>query len=57
MHSQNIKVYSIATGNEPDLAEMNGIASEPKNQHVYRLRNVGEVPSVANQLLNTLCQS
>ena len=55
MRNQGIRVFSIATGNSPDLAEMNGIANNPDSEYVYRLRNLGEVNAVADRLLNYLC--
>ena len=56
MRNQGIRVFSLATGDSPDMAEMNGIANDPDSEYVYRVRNSGEVDSVVGRLLDYLCQ-
>ena len=38
MRNQGIEVFSIAPGENPDMGEMNAIASDPDSEHVYTVR-------------------
>jgi collagen type VI alpha len=51
-----IEIFTVASGENIDLNEMNEVASDPDSEHVYRVRDVNEVDSVSGQLLDRLCQ-
>jgi len=61
MRQRGIEVFVVAL-DDPDrqtvanMAEVQEIASDPDNSHVYRVRRESEVNSAANQLINWLCQ-
>ena len=52
---QGITMYAVATGEGPDMAEINAIAS-PDPSYVIRIRNAGELQNGAHILLDKLCQ-
>ena len=52
---RNIEIFVAATTYKADMGEVNGIANDPDNTHVVRLRTKGESESSANQLLDRLC--
>lgn len=51
-----IEIFSVASGEDPNLNEMNGVASDPDSEHVYRVRDINDVDMVSGQLLDRLCQ-
>ncbi len=54
--SRGIDIYSVAIGENPDMAEVNGIATDPDSDFVLRMRGATEVEQTANDLLDRLCQ-
>ena len=55
IESQNIEVFSIAIGKSPNLRELNEIASNPDNTHVFTVTDETEVNSAVDRLLTQLC--
>ena len=53
--AQGIDIYTVAIGDNPDMGEMNGIASDPDSQYMVRLATSDEVPRAADDLLTLLC--
>ena len=53
---QNIELFSVAVGENPNLADLNPVASDPDSEHVYQMRTLTDVDRTANQLLDYLCQ-
>ena len=50
-----MEVFVVAVGTTADMAEVNGIASDPDNTHVVRVRNAQEVERGAEELADILC--
>ena len=44
-----------AIGSNPDMGEVNGIASDPDSSHVVRINDASEVESAAETLAAALC--
>ena len=49
------RVFVAALTDQPDMNEINTIASDPDSDHVVRVRNEGEVQNGARILLDRLC--
>jgi len=50
-------IYSIAVGPNPQVSELDGLASSPSSQYVIPLLTRGDVTQTAALLLDDLCQS
>ena len=53
---RDIELFVAPVGPDPNMAEVNGIASDPDSEHVYRAATSGEVQRAADELLTQLCQ-
>ena len=51
----NIEMFSVAVGQNPNLAELNTVASDPDSEHVYQMRTLADVERTTDQLLDYLC--
>ena len=51
-----IELFTVASGANIDLNEMNAVASDPDSEHVYRVQNINDVDRVSGLLLDRLCQ-
>ena len=56
LKDNGVEIYTIAIGDQVDMNEINGIASDPDSTHVYVVRTVNDVDPVADRLLARLCQ-
>ena len=54
--SQGAEIFVVAIGDNPDMEEVNGIASDPDSQHVVRVRTPNGVSDGARALLDQICQ-
>ena len=52
---KNIEMYVAAVSDKVNMGEVNGIANDPDNTHVVRVRSQNDVQNAANQLLDRLC--
>ncbi len=50
------EIHVIAIGDQVDMREINGIASEVSEPFVYRVSNQGEARDAAQRLCDALCQ-
>jgi len=51
----DIGLYVVAVGEEPDMGEVTSIASDPDSEYVLRIETPDDVETVASVLLNYLC--
>ncbi|KAM3596611.1 uncharacterized protein V6R79_017933 [Siganus canaliculatus] len=60
-HEEGIEVFAIGVGNKTDLfyeafrAEMNVIASDPNEEHVYLIDDFRTLPTLESKLLSQIC--
>ena len=56
--SAGIEVIAVGIGHNGDVdrAEVNGIASDPDSEHAFVLTSENELETIANDILDTLCQ-
>ena len=54
--NNGIRLYTVALGDNPNMVELNSIASDPDSEYVFRLRDMSQVDSVARDILRQLCQ-
>jgi len=55
MRKKGVEVYVAAIGDQPDMVEVSGLASEPKNSHVVLVSDAQDVNKAADVLLDSLC--
>jgi collagen type VI alpha len=53
---RSIEIYSVGIGNQVNVAEMDGMASEPKQNHMVFVPDTSSVSQGAKELLDLLCQ-
>ena len=54
--NRDIEIYVVAVGPEPNMSEINDMASDPDSDHVIEARRPEDVESAASDLLNKLCE-
>ena len=58
--NDDIEIYVAAVGAAPasdfDMAEINGMASDPDSDHVFQVYSTADIDAVAGQILDKLCQ-
>lgn len=54
-----ITVFAVGIGKDGciDIAELNRIANNPDNQYMYVMKNITDVTSIANNVLDMICQT
>ncbi|ELU15429.1 hypothetical protein CAPTEDRAFT_157837 [Capitella teleta] len=50
-----IEMYVVAVGENVNMAEINGVASNPTSEHVIIMDSIDSPENVANQVLDQLC--
>ena len=55
LRRQGIETYSIAIGMNPNVGELNDIATDPDATHVFRIVDESEVDRALDSLLEELC--
>ena len=53
----DIELYVVAVGDNPNMNEINDIASEPNNQFVVQVSNPTEVQHAAELIMDHLCEN
>lgn len=56
VHQDGIEVYVVGIGDDINVNEIDGIASDPKTSHEIFVHNPTDVSTSAGLLLNSLCQ-
>ena len=54
---RDIELYVVAVGEGPDMNEVNGIASDPDSEYVFRLESENDIEDIADQIMEALCES
>lgn len=55
LRNSGVEIFSVALGERPNMAIINGMASDSTDDHVIQLEDKSKVASAANQLLAKLC--
>ena len=50
-----IELYVIGVGDSTDMNEINGIASDPDEDHVFSVRDIDDIEDESAALLDRLC--
>ena len=53
---EGIEIYVVALGDSPRMSEINGMASDPDSDHVFFVEDVGHAESVADDVVQELCE-
>ena len=51
-----VKIYSIGVGNNVNIQELNGIASDPDTDYVYRVDNFDSITAIKGALVKEVCE-
>lgn len=54
--NENIRLMVVGIGAKMDAVEINGIASDPDSDNTFQLPGEGDLQTVADQILDQLCQ-
>jgi len=52
---RGVELFAVAVGQQSNMAEMAGIATDPDSTHLLSMRTENEVESTARTLLDWLC--
>ena len=56
LKDNDVDIFVVAVNDDPDMGEVNGIASNPQSEFVHRLTQARDVEDVTNELLDILCE-
>ena len=56
LRDEGVEVYVVAVGGNPRIGELNGIASDPDDAHVFYMADLIQVNRAADKLTKELCQ-
>ena len=56
LRSAQAEIFVVGVGPNPRIGEINGIASDPDNTHVFYMKDSSEVVRAADKLTEELCQ-
>ena len=56
LRNAQAEIFVVGVGPNPRIGEINGIASDPDNTHVFYMKDSSEVVRAADKLTEELCQ-
>ena len=54
--AMSVNIFSVGVGGYVSRAELEFMASEPKDSHLFFVRNMAELPTLLHTLANSSCQ-
>ena len=56
LRNTQAEIFVVVVGPNPRIEEINGVASDPDNTHVFYMKDLSEVVHAADKLTEELCQ-
>ena len=56
LRAMSVNIFSVGVGRNLIRAELEFMASEPKDSHLFFVRNMAELPKLLHTLTNSSCQ-
>lgn len=56
LRSMKVNIFSVGVGQNLNRAELEIMASDPKDSHIFYVRNMAELPQLLHTLAKSSCQ-
>ena len=56
LRAVSVNIFSVGVGSSLNREELEFMASEPKDSHLFYVRNMAELPKLLHTLANSSCQ-
>ena len=56
LRAMKVNIFSVGVGNSVNKNELQVMASEPKDSHIFSVRNMAELPKLLHTLAQSSCQ-